>query len=450
MEKKWVLKQSLCFLLPSAVFLVALSCFLTVFQYDLIDAAARMAITDVAIAIVLLLILLMFLPFMLPVGAALAALGCIIFIPFRAFSGGEPLLGMSFLLSVIVWIGSIPVLWACVFAFKYQYSSFEKAHTYEKGEYLEVTVEQAKYKKNAVLISERKVTEIGHAGGFISNCWIYNARLFILLFFGWAAMVVNLLAAYKKQDDTKKSKTVHVLIFLALLAVIAGLVFWGYRMIVDPLHAFGIHYVWVILLYVTATVLILDYQFSYDIPKWRETILRMGMVVMLVLALGGMVLVPNVLEITNIEEFETIYNLPRAGARKYELTVDLDFEGKESRTYGSIRTFSGSFDGRSHTIRNITKRESLYKYFSILTWNTAWGGGFVGVNRGAFENLYFESVYIHIPSVDKDSRVGILAGNNEGYVSNCSANNCLIMPETVNTKEPFDGSVLLGGGRKVQ
>ena len=117
------------------------------------------------------------------------------------------------------------------------------------------------------------------------------------------------------------------------------------------------------------------------------------------------------------------------------LTADLDVNGIEVRRIGISpgSEFRGSFDGRGHTIRNLTMDAD-----GLSAW---WMGLFGRIHAdGRVSNLNLEHAVIR-GGGHRSARLGALAGLNAGLLSNCTATDVLVEGESA----PGGNSEVLGG-----
>lgn len=102
----------------------------------------------------------------------------------------------------------------------------------------------------------------------------------------------------------------------------------------------------------------------------------------------------------------------------FKLTNDLDFRridftaigyGSDYKSTGVFNPFKGKFDGDGHTISNL----KIYSDVEALGLF-----GYVGTG-GEIRNLILENV-----KIDGNNRVGSIAGENKGTITNCTVKNC--------------------------
>ena len=119
----------------------------------------------------------------------------------------------------------------------------------------------------------------------------------------------------------------------------------------------------------------------------------------------------------------------------YALTADIDFKGQSLLPISyaaSTIYFQGEFDGRGHTIRNVTMTASGSSFglfgandgrihdlnVEDLSLSTAFktAGGVVGTNRGVIDGVTFRG---RIVGTGVASVLGGIAGQNQGVIVNC-------------------------------
>jgi hypothetical protein len=117
------------------------------------------------------------------------------------------------------------------------------------------------------------------------------------------------------------------------------------------------------------------------------------------------------------------------------LTADLDVNGIEIRRIGicSGSDFRGSFDGRGHTIRNLTldASDQCVRYLGLFGWIHS---------QGRVSNLNLERAVIQGEG-ERIAGLGALAAFNEGILSNCTATNVWVGGQPPDEEM----SALLGG-----
>jgi len=77
-------------------------------------------------------------------------------------------------------------------------------------------------------------------------------------------------------------------------------------------------------------------------------------------------------------------------------------------------SFSGTFDGNGHVIRDLWVEAAVSGEEA-----TAWNLGLFGYVTGVVRNLILED--FHLAGGVRSQRVGLLAGTSEGVIENCSA-----------------------------
>lgn len=176
------------------------------------------------------------------------------------------------------------------------------------------------------------------------------------------------------KNKSRAAKNREIKITLALISPIALLLAWAITMIASPITAFKhIHYGWAIAIYIIAFIAsIIVSSLSLDIFKaypHRKALLVLGSALALLLMIIGMTSISNkTIEISSVEEFESIVNLPKKSKNHYVLTNDIDFEGASSNFYGSIKRFYGVIDGDGHYIKdlNVSKESVNYLSFTLM------------------------------------------------------------------------------------
>jgi thioredoxin len=117
------------------------------------------------------------------------------------------------------------------------------------------------------------------------------------------------------------------------------------------------------------------------------------------------------------------------------LTADLDVNGIQVQRIGVSpgSEFRGSFDGREHTIRNLTMNSD-----GLSAW---WMGLFGWIHAdGRVSNLNLENAVIRAGG-QRSGYLGALAGLNHGAISNCTATDVFVEGQTV----PDGTSAYVGG-----
>jgi len=119
----------------------------------------------------------------------------------------------------------------------------------------------------------------------------------------------------------------------------------------------------------------------------------------------------------------------------FALTADLDVNGVDVRRIGISpgSDFRGSFDGRGHTIRNLTMDSGVQSAYrmGLFGWIHA---------DGRVSNLNLEHAVIR-GGGQRSGALGALAGFNVGLISNCTATDVLVEGESA----PGGNSEVLGG-----
>ena len=224
-----------------------------------------------------------------------------------------------------------------------------------------------------------------------------------------------------------------VLMVLPLLVAIS--------LVIDPKIAFQyVHFGWVIgvicgcalIIVILALISINLFGKGYyeaagqnqkgNIIRAKGYISIVGVVLSIILMLVGFFSIPNkTISISNTQEFNVLANMPYAGECNYILEADLDFEGASSIGYGSIKTFTGVFDGNGHYIKNLNiSKESVSYRGGNESGYTPEVMGLVLYNRGEIKNLGFENCTIEtFISGGNTNSFGILAGQNAGKIDNC-------------------------------
>ena len=142
----------------------------------------------------------------------------------------------------------------------------------------------------------------------------------------------------------------------------------------------------------------------------------------------------------------------------YALTADIDFKGQSLLPISyaaSTIYFQGEFDGRGHTIRNVTMTASGSSFglfgasdgrihdlnVEDLSLSTAFktAGGVVGTNRGVIDGVTFRG---QIVGTGEASVLGGIAGQNQGVIVNCGNRGGSI--EAVNLNSGVKGENLGG------
>ncbi|MEN6332984.1 MAG: GLUG motif-containing protein, partial [Phycisphaerales bacterium] len=93
-------------------------------------------------------------------------------------------------------------------------------------------------------------------------------------------------------------------------------------------------------------------------------------------------------------------------------------------------SFSGSFDGNGHVIRNLSND------FTYTRKMTAWNFGLFGHVTGEVRNLDLENW--RLASGANSCRVGLLAGTSEGVIENCFVSGTI----TVGEKSRYIGGLV--------
>jgi hypothetical protein len=117
------------------------------------------------------------------------------------------------------------------------------------------------------------------------------------------------------------------------------------------------------------------------------------------------------------------------------LTADLDVNGIQIRRIGICpgSEFCGNFDGRGHTIRHLTMDTG-----GLSAW---WMGLFGSIrDDGQVSNLSLEHAVVR-GGGQRSTGLGVLAGFNQGSISNCTATNVLVEAQSVHE----GASAYLGG-----
>ena len=100
--------------------------------------------------------------------------------------------------------------------------------------------------------------------------------------------------------------------------------------------------------------------------------------------------------------------------KSFKLMTDLDFRGVETEHAGEI--FDGTFDGNGHVIRE-------YK----VDYSPGGRYGFVSVLGGTIMNVTFDTPVIRLLNItDRETYIGVVAGENNGNIKNVSINNAAV------------------------
>ena len=100
--------------------------------------------------------------------------------------------------------------------------------------------------------------------------------------------------------------------------------------------------------------------------------------------------------------------------KSFKLMTDLDFRGDETPFAGDV--FDGTFDGNGHIIRE-------YK----VDYSPSGRYGFVSVLGGTIMNVTFDTPVIRLLGItDRETYIGVVAGENNGTIKNVSINNVAV------------------------
>lgn len=227
------------------------------------------------------------------------------------------------------------------------------------------------------------------------------------------------------RQQERKDRIVSTICTLIVLTPMVMLLLWANQMRTAPLSAFEhIHFGWVIAIFIVAFVLyilVMLYYFGSAKP-FRGILMLLGSVGFVVLMIVGMTTTDaRIIEISSAGEFDAITNLPKASKCSYVLTTDIDFEGKSSKAYGKIKTFTGVFDGNGYYIKNLSvSKESVSYRGANESGATPELMGLVLYNRGEIKNLGFKNcTFEAFISGENTNSFGILAGQNAGQIDNC-------------------------------
>ena len=119
----------------------------------------------------------------------------------------------------------------------------------------------------------------------------------------------------------------------------------------------------------------------------------------------------EVVEITNENEFNSVFSNETSSNKIYLLKNDLDFAGKSCQTGTSKKTFKGLFNGLGHTISNV--KVTSYSDASSCIWSN--------VEGGTIENVKFNELNFDAGSNNK--QVGIIGKMSGGSLYNVHINN---------------------------
>ena len=126
--------------------------------------------------------------------------------------------------------------------------------------------------------------------------------------------------------------------------------------------------------------------------------------------------------ISTAEQFKSIGSLKNGLSNHYIILNDIDFDNAELSAFGNAldedEFFTGSIDGRGHTLSNFTIKDSdTAALFECI------GGS------GTVKNLKFDSIKIEIDNTGESNpkaQAGVVAAVNHGTISNCHIANCEI------------------------
>lgn len=138
--------------------------------------------------------------------------------------------------------------------------------------------------------------------------------------------------------------------------------------------------------------------------------------------------------VADLQELATLVNTPNGAATSgntYELTVDLDMTGVNWTPIGNLaaypgRSFQGTFDGKGHTIRNLTCVDNTVNYATAALFGST--------KNGIIKNLTLSNVDIQ----SKHYAAAFVAYTSEGTntVENCH----VVGGSIVSTPELINGS----------
>jgi len=272
--------------------------------------------------------------------------------------------------------------------------------------------------------------------------------------------------AERKKNQRYNMKQLFLTTLLLTPAILLTML--GVVVIVNPVPIFKVMNFWIlIVLYIVALGASIggfvyirkncDYSDSafMDRGKSKSILLLLGGIVATVCMTFGMINVGNVtVELSSADDFVLLQNLPAAGRCTFELQNDIDFNGKTPKGWGSIGTFSGTFDGKNHSLKNIS-------IDSLNTKNTNQSIGMVQCNKGTIKNLAIEdSTFEYKFSCSKDREntnlyLGIFAATQEydygrkksGIIDNCRLLNVNLDVDITTNRDSFGGGAVayIGG-----
>lgn len=226
-----------------------------------------------------------------------------------------------------------------------------------------------------------------------------------------------------------------LLLFLpVLLLLVVGLI-----ILVNPIGIFKLVNFWIIIVIYALTLVcviivsiyILKHYNSYVIRNYDawitknyeygvSLIIHNGKVKAIMLIISsiiatlvmafGMINVGNLtVDISSVDDFVLMKNLPGAGRCDYQLKNDIDCHGKTPDGWGSIEEFSGILDGNNHVIKNIK--------YTVTSNDERVSIGLVKKNHGMIKNVSIEDSAFDIKTSGSVQHVdfGVLAATQNGY-----------------------------------
>lgn len=119
----------------------------------------------------------------------------------------------------------------------------------------------------------------------------------------------------------------------------------------------------------------------------------------------------NVVEISNVDEFNRVFSNETSSSSIYLLKNDLDFTSKACTSGTSKKTFKGLFNGLGHTISNV----------KVTSLSDAGASIWSNIEGGTIENVKFNELSFDCGNNNK--QVGIIGKMNGGNVYNVHVNN---------------------------
>ena len=241
-------------------------------------------------------------------------------------------------------------------------------------------------------------------------------------------------------DDADQFKTNSTISSISLALIIPALI-CTLLLVMNPISIFQyLHYGWIIGIVSTLVVFSVIFSigsfYSYSPYYYTQSnnvkigklirgksILTLAITfISIVLFIVSFVSIPNkTYHISTAQHFNVLANSPSAGKCSYVLDNDIDFEGKSTKGWGSIKEFSGTFDGNHHTIKNLNYVGDMKKDQSRVYMS-----GMVCKNSGTIKNIKYENCTLFAEggySRDNTNYMATIAAINDGEIINCIVKN---------------------------